>query len=109
MKPDDPVTRTVPLIRPASRRAGRSPAGPDLRHLPGTGAEGVPVPMQVPGDPGGQVEVRSALGAVPPDRGDLGDPAAHAPGLADELDADLEAGVGLDARLVDEVAGVRLE
>ena len=55
------------------------------------------------------LEVRLALRALEPDRRDLRDRPPVAARLGDELDRELEAGVGLDADLLDERTVVRLE
>ena len=97
MKPADPLTTILlMLLTPASGRG-------DLR------SECVEVPVEVAGQPLPHLEVRLALRAFEPDRRDLADRPPVAAGLGDELDRELEAGVGLDADLLHERAVVGLE
>src|SRR5213076_3019303 len=106
MKPDDPVTNTRPLLI-----LEHSSPGLTRPHLfdRQRGPEREAVPLEVARDPVRHLEVRLPELPIEPDRGDLGDGPAEAPRLRDELDADLEPGVGVDPDLLDERRGVRLE
>src|SRR5258707_307646 len=65
--------------------------------------------MQVAGNPRLRLEVGPAVVTVEPDGGQLGDGQAEAMRLGDQLDADLEPRVGLDADSADEFLRIRLE
>src|SRR5215216_6277422 len=102
MKPDDPVTSTLPSGIPfQSLRAQLI----DSQQR----SECESIPAHVSGDPPNDLEIRCTVGAFEPDRRNLGDWPSQPPGLCDELDPDLEPGVRLDPDLAYELRRIRLE
>src|SRR5258708_7624432 len=107
MKPDDPVTTTFATWASPSV-VGYGPRSVELLDRE-RWAERKPEPPEIPAEPRPQLEPRRAHRAVEPDRGQLADRPPQSPRLRDELDADLETAVGVDAHVLDELTRVRLE
>ena len=90
--------------RGPSARGGQRGAGRARLSRPRKASQ---VPAQVVGQPLPEPEAALAAGAVAPGRGDLGQPAALEGRLHGELDRQLEAGLALDGRRVEEAARCR--
>ena len=100
-------TRNEPAGRYGS--AGRRAHSARSSSMPSLAPEREPVPLEVPGHPFHDLEPRRAGVPLQPDRGQLGDGPPQPARFGHELDADLEAGVGVDPDLAHEVGVVGLE